>query len=108
MSQFTMEQEIKFLVESLINDEQLFTTVDVTKALRAVNPVVFARHAQISNIVHQVMNTLMSERGYTRSLIDVNTKEGPEKAYLYFPSSIDEDLIDELYDNSKRSQSTND
>lgn len=98
----TLEDIIEEVVEGLIQDECLFTALDVSNKVKEKLPL--ARHSEVSAIVRNAFSSLIEPWNYARTPITVTLKDGSTAtALLYHPNKDAWDL-DAKYDAQQRSQ----
>lgn len=97
-----LENTVNDVIVSFINDEVLFTALDVSNKVKELVPS--ARHRDIRDIVRQAWNNSIEPSGYARTPITVTLSNGSSaQAILYHPLSDSWDL-DNKYNNQKRTQ----
>jgi hypothetical protein len=102
MSQVMLEQQVTLVVENLVNNEQLFTALDVSNKVKESLPD--ARHREVRDVVRRLFTSKLSLEGYAATPITVTLHNGvTAEALLYHPLADSWDL-DVKYDMQKRSQ----
>lgn len=97
----TLENTVCQVVTDFITNENLFTALDVSNAVKASEPL--ARHREIRDLVRNLFTTMQSS-GYAKTPIKVQLADGSQvDALLYHPVSDTWDL-DVKYDAQKRVQ----
>lgn len=87
----TVDDEVREVVQSFVNDGALFTALDVSNKVKENLPL--ARHREVRDLVRSSFNTDMGPAGYARTPITVTLKDGSTaEAILYHPLSDSWDL----------------
>lgn len=98
----TTEDIVRKIVDDFIQNEVLFTAVDVSNEVKKLIPTV--RHREVRDIVRGLYSD-MQVSNYSRTEIDVVVDGVTTKALLYHPLFASFDL-DNLYNTQKRNQKT--
>lgn len=98
----TTEDIVRKIIDDFIQNEVLFTAVDVSNEVKKLIPTV--RHREVRDIVRGLYSD-MQVSDYSRTEIDVVVDGATTKALLYHPLFASFDL-DNLYNTQKRSQKT--
>lgn len=98
----TLEDLVRSTVMSFVQNNTLFTALDVSNVVKQSMPT--ARHRDVRDQVRAMFTTDVEPNGWARSPINVNLPDGSAaEALLYHPLSASWDL-DAEYDAQKRSQ----
>lgn len=98
----TLQDMVRSVVEELMDNDELFTALDVSNKVKTLQPN--ARHREVRDVVRNIFSTEIATKGYARSPITVTLDNGTTAdALLYHPLSASWDL-DNLYDQQKRQQ----
>jgi hypothetical protein len=98
----TLEDLVRATVESFVQNNTLFTALDVSNAVKVTMPE--ARHKNVRDVVRNLFTTNIEPHGWERSPINVTLLDGTTaQALLYHPLSASWDL-DAEYSAQKRSQ----
>ncbi len=98
----TLQDTVRTVVDELIDNDELFTALDVSNKVKSQLPN--ARHREVRDVVRNIFTTEIATKGYARSPITVTLDNGTTAdALLYHPVSASWDL-DNLYDQQKRQQ----
>ncbi len=98
----TLQDTVRTVVDELIDNDELFTALDVSNKVKSQLPN--ARHREVRDVVRNIFTTEIATKGYARSPITVTLDNGTTAdALLYHPLSASWDL-DNLYDQQKRQQ----
>lgn len=95
---------VQKVIADFINNEMLFTAVDVTNKVKETLP--FARHREVRDLVRAAFHTDIEIFDYARTPINVTLSDGSTaEALLYHPLSDSWDL-DNSYSTQQRAQTT--
>jgi hypothetical protein len=98
----TLEDIVDDVLEGLVQDEVLFTALDVSNKVKLAMPN--ARHREVRDMVRSKFTSHIEPHGWARSPITVTLADGSQvEALLYHPLSASWDL-DTAYDDQKRTQ----
>ena|ERR1700722_13342490 len=98
----TLQDLVRSTVESWVQNDTLFTALDVSNKVKENMPA--ARHRDVRDEVRNLFITDIEPNGWARTPITVNLPDGnTAEALLYHPLSASWDL-DIAYDNQKRAQ----
>lgn len=101
MSTQNLNDVVRSIVTEWVEQEKLFTALDVSLAVKQTMP--HARHREVREVVRQEYAS-MQNSNYGKSDIDVTLEDGTvTKAILYHPLADSWDL-DNKYDAQKRAQ----
>jgi len=96
----TMEDTVRSIVKDFINNEILFTALDISNAVKKVIPE--AKHRNVREVVRNMFITEIEPKNWARSPISVTLADGSTtEALLYHPLSDSWDL-DNIYDTQYR------
>lgn len=99
-----LEDTVRSVVEGLMNNDELFTALDVSNKVKAQLP--HARHREVRDVVRSMYQSEIEVKGWARSPITVVLDDGTTaEALLYHPLSDAWDL-DNKYDQQKRAQTS--
>jgi hypothetical protein len=98
----TLDSEVKSVVQNFMQNNELFTALDVSNKVKMALP--FARHREVRDLVRSLFTTDIEPASWARSPINVTLADGSQaEALLYHPLSDSWDL-DNKYDSQKRAQ----
>ena len=98
----TLQDTVRSVVEEFMDNDELFTALDVSNKVKAQQPNV--RHREVRDVIRNIFTVEIAPKGYARSPITVTLDNGTTaEALLYHPLSASWDL-DNLYDQQKRQQ----
>jgi len=99
----TLQDTVRTVVQEFMDNDELFTALDVSNKVKALLPNV--RHREVRDEVRSMFSSEISPRGWARSPITVTLEDGVNtaEALLYHPLSASWDL-DTKYDDQKRAQ----
>ena len=99
----TLEDTVREVVEELMDNDELFTALDVSNKVKLLEP--HARHREVRDVVRAMFTNEIEPKGWARSPITVTLEDGvtTAEALLYHPLSLSWDL-DNKYDQQKRAQ----
>lgn len=98
----TLEDVVELVIDNMIQDEVLFTALDVSNKVKETLPL--ARHREVRDLVRANFGSQIEPSGYTKTTIQVTLDDGSVvDALLYHPLADSWDL-DAKYDTQKRSQ----
>jgi hypothetical protein len=98
----TLEDTVREVVEELMDNDELFTALDVSNKVKALLP--HTRHREVRDVVRAMFTNEIEPKGWARSPITVALEDGTTaEALLYHPLSAAWDL-DNKYDQQKRAQ----
>lgn len=100
----TLEDTVRSVVEGFMNNDELFTALDVSNKVKAQLP--HARHREVRDAVRAMYQLEIETKGWARSPITVTLDDNTTaEALLYHPLSDAWDL-DNKYDTQKRQQTS--
>lgn len=97
-----LEATVRKVVDSFVNQSNLFTALDVSNEVKKTNPL--ARHKEVRDIVRAIYSD-MQVSGYGRTPIQVTLADGSQVDALLYHSLADSWDLDVKYDNQKRAAS---
>lgn len=100
----TLDELVRETVEEFVNNNTLFTALDVSNKVKSVLP--HARHREVRDLVRSLFSTTVEPAGWARTPIEVQLADGSQaEALLYHPLSSSWDL-DQEYDTQRRQQAS--
>lgn len=99
---FVLEDTVRSVVKDFMDNDQLFTALDVSNKVKSSNPNV--RHREVRDVVRSIFVSDIEAQGWARTPIKVSLSDGSTaEALLYHPLSAAWDL-DNRYSQQQRSQ----
>lgn len=101
----TLEDVVDSVIESMVQDEVLFTGLDVSNKVKETLPL--ARHSEVSELVRQKFQSHIEPFSYAKTPINVTLRDGSVRTALLYHPLTDAWDLDNKYDAQKRSQVAN-
>ena len=105
MSSDNLSDVVDSVVADFVNNEVLFTALDVSNKVKETLP--FARHREVRDQVRQAWFNDISTKGYGRTPITVNLSDGSTAEALLYHPLVDSWDLDNKYDAQQRAKTTN-
>lgn len=99
-----LEDTVLSVVQDFMNNNVLFTALDVSNAVKQTLPN--TRHREIRDEVRKLYSTHIEPNGWARTPISVELKDGSTAEALLYHLLSDSWDLDNKYDNQKRTQTS--
>ena len=97
-----IENEVKQVVEAMMNSGELFTALDVSNKVKETFP--FARHREVRDLVRGMFTSVIEPTGWARTEITVDLADGTTAQALLYHPLVDSWDLDNKYGTQKRKQ----
>jgi hypothetical protein len=100
----SMDDLVRDVVTDFVNNNVLFTALDVSNKVKETMP--FVRHREVRDVVRNMFVSDIEPSGYARTPITVTLTNGSTAEALLYHSLVDSWDIDNKYDVQQREQGT--
>lgn len=100
----TLEDEVRLVIQDFMQNDQLFTALDVSNKVKLTMPL--SRHREVRDLVRAEFAVSIEPNGWSRTPINVTLADNSVVEALLYHSLNDIWDLDNKYDLQKRSQTS--